>query len=140
MPCLQVLKEIGATDIPILTVWNKIDLVPDRQMVSISFLAAHHSCCVLRGHPACCSNVSCEICNGVQLETVAEGRPSVVCISAETGEGIDQLMQAIEQHLKEEMTLVHALIPFQKVGKTCFSSILQWDIQGSIPLSTFTIV
>ena len=44
LPCLQVLKEIGATDIPILTVWNKIDLVPDRHMVSMSFLAAHLSC------------------------------------------------------------------------------------------------
>ena len=65
----------------------------------------------------------------------------MVCISAVTVEGIDQLMQTIEQHLKEEMTLVHALIPFQKVGKTCsFSSTLKWYIQSSIFLGTFTVV
>ena len=136
-----MLKEIGATDTPILTVWNKIDLVPNRHMVSMSFLAAHLSHCVLRGHPACCSIVLSDLCNSVQLETVAEGRSSVVCISAETGEGIDELMQAIEQHLKEEMTLVHALIPFQKVGKTCSfpAQYLKLYTLGSILLSTFTV-
>lgn len=36
--CLQVLKEIGATDIPILTVWNKIDLVPTRHLVRVRSL------------------------------------------------------------------------------------------------------
>ena len=109
-----------------LTVWNKVDLVPNRHMVSIPLSAAHHSHRSLRGHPACSGNVSSDLCNRMQLETVAKGRPSVVCISAATGEGIDELMQAIEQHLKQEMTLIHALIPFQKVGKTgSFSFILK---------------
>jgi GTP-binding protein HflX len=30
---VQVLQEIGATDIPMLTIWNKIDLVPNRDLV-----------------------------------------------------------------------------------------------------------
>jgi 50S ribosomal subunit-associated GTPase HflX len=29
----QVLKEIGATEVPIITVWNKMDLVRDPEMV-----------------------------------------------------------------------------------------------------------
>lgn len=32
---LQVLQEIGATDIPMLTIWNKVDLVPNRELVSM---------------------------------------------------------------------------------------------------------
>ena len=118
-----------------LTVCNKVDLVPNRHLVSIPFFAAHYPHRFLRGHPACSSNVSIDLCNRVQLETVAEGRPSVVCISAATGEGIDELMQAIEQHLKEGMTLIHALIPFQKVDKTCCSFI---EVHWTAPCSTLS--
>ena len=54
----------------------------------------------------------------LQLESIAEGRDSVVCISAHTGEGIEDLLAAIEENLKKSMTLMHALIPFHRVNST----------------------
>ncbi|CAL5222522.1 g4897 [Coccomyxa viridis] len=77
---VKVLEEIGAAHIPVLTVWNKIDLVPSRPL----------------------------------LESIAEGRDSVVCVSAQTGEGIPDLLSAIEERIKKNMVLMHALIPFRR--------------------------
>ena len=52
----------------------------------------------------------------VQLHSIAEGRDSVVCVSAQTGEGIPDLLAAIEEKIKKGMVLMHALIPFKRVS------------------------
>jgi GTP-binding protein HflX len=65
----QVLEEIGATDVPLLKVMNKIDLVPE--------LAAG-------------------------IEEDAEGLASTVYLSAQSGSGLDELKQAIAQHVSTE--------------------------------------
>ncbi len=105
----QVLEEIGAAHIPVLTVWNKIDLVPSRPLVS-----RHQTSGILRTQgriPISKKHMSVL----VQLESIAEGRDSVVCVSAQTGEGIPDLLSAIEEKIKKGMVLLHALIPFRRV-------------------------
>ena len=64
----------------------------------------------------------------LQLESVAEGRESVVCISAHTGEGIPDLLEAIEENIKKDMALMHALIPFKRVG--CLPTSHVSDLSG----------
>lgn len=49
------------------------------------------------------------------MKSVAACRESVVCISAKTGDGVDDLMNTIERSLRLSMELVQALIPFSKV-------------------------
>ncbi len=106
---LQVLEEIGAAHIPVLTVWNKIDLVPSRPLVSRHLTSGNPS------HPRQHTCRREYVLVLVQLESIAEGRDSVVCVSAQTGEGIPDLLSAIEERIKKNMVLMHALIPFRRV-------------------------
>lgn len=62
----KVLKDIGADEVPILTVWNKIDNCPKPEIV----------------------------------EELASTRRDVVCLSASSGEGVDNLLEAIEAVFK----------------------------------------
>lgn len=70
----------------------------------------------------------------MQLESIAEGRDSVVCVSAHTGEGIQDLLAAIEENLKKSMTLMHALIPFHRVNSTATYTRLARTLQSLLTL------
>ena len=48
----------------------------------------------------------------------------MVCVSAQTGEGIPDLLSAIEEKIKKGMLLMHALIPFRRVRPR----IAQWHL------------
>jgi GTP-binding protein HflX len=48
------------------------------------------------------------------VRSVAAGREAVVCCSAATGEGIPELLEAMERHLAKRMVLRRALIPFSQ--------------------------
>lgn len=51
---------------------------------------------------------------------MAAGRKSVVCVSAHTGEGMDELLLTIEEYLKGSMEFLHLLIPYSKaIPRTC---------------------
>lgn len=79
---METLESLGAGDKPLLTVFNKIDLVPD---------------CALR------------------TRLVAEW-PNSVAISAATGEGIDDLMNAMVTMVKSLLTFIRALVPYSESG------------------------
>ena len=112
-----MLKDIGAAHIPVLTVWNKIDLVPSRPSCLGPVLFQCKSMC-RRVMPVL-----------MQLESIAEGRDSVVCVSAQTGEGISDLLVAIEEKIKKGMVLMHALIPFKRVSPPPPISLLHHNMQ-----------
>lgn len=78
---LQILKSIGAKDLPILTVWNKCDCLPAEDRASI--------------------------------ERVAKAK-GIFCVSAESGDGIDALLEGIEKTIEESMVPMSLLIPYQK--------------------------
>lgn len=66
----RVLKEIGAEDVPLLQVYNKIDKMP--------------------GQPA-------------RIDRDSQGVPVRVWLSAVTGEGIDLLLQAVNERLSDDV-------------------------------------
>ncbi len=76
----ETLELIGAAELPIINVFNKIDLLPD---------------------PA-------------QAQSVLQGLPDSVAISAQQGLGIEALLKHIEDVLESEMVRVRLLIPFQR--------------------------
>lgn len=78
---LQVLAEIKATHLPLLTVWNKVDACAQPQ--KIREIAAH--------------------------------RPNTVAVSAETGEGIPELLEILETQLSKQLKDVHCLVPYSQV-------------------------
>ncbi|KAL8459037.1 hypothetical protein ACS0TY_036496 [Phlomoides rotata] len=49
-----------------------------------------------------------------KLRSEAETNPDIVCISALTGEGLDDFCDAVQEKLKDMMVWVEALIPFDK--------------------------
>jgi len=79
---LQVLEEIKATHLPLLTVWNKVDACaqPDK------------------------------------IREIAAKRPNTVAVSAEHGEGIQGLLEAIEAQLSKQLTKVHCLVPYSQAS------------------------
>lgn len=79
---IETLNELGAGDKPILTVFNKIDLVTDPF---------------------------------IRRRLVAEW-PDSVAISAAKGEGIKDLIHAIEKKAKSLLTFVKALVPYALSG------------------------
>lgn len=84
---LQVLEELGADHLPLLTVWNKVDACAAPEKV-------------------------------MQL---AARRPCTVAISAANGEGVEELLKAIEQQLSQQLTDVHCLVPYSQVRILQFS-------------------
>lgn len=79
---MQVLGEINATHLPLLTVWNKVD--------------------------ACAQPK--------KIREIASRRPNTVAISAETGEGIPELLEILEHQLSKQLKEVHCLVPYTQVG------------------------
>lgn len=84
MSCLllaQVLDELDVGHIPMISVWNKVDICADPEMV----------------------------------QAVAEKREQTVCISAQTGQGLPQLMELVERKIQQSMVPVDVLVPYQQV-------------------------
>ena len=75
---METMAELGAADKPMLTVFNKIDLVPD------PFLT----------------------------RTLAGEWPNSVSMSAKTGAGRDQFMEALVRQVRDLLGTVKALIPY----------------------------
>lgn len=78
---LQVLEELDVGHIPMVSVWNKVDVCADPEMV----------------------------------QTVASKRDSTVCISAQTGEGLSDLMNLVQDKIEQSMMPVHVLVPYAQV-------------------------
>ena len=78
----NVMKTIGLADVPILTVWNKADVVSPEERRGI-------------------------------LDGGGGGGDRAVCISAKTGEGLEELLLAIERCLEESMVPVSVEIPYR---------------------------
>ena len=75
----KVMSEVGATNLPELIVFNKVDLVDQATLVAL---------------------------RGLQ--------PSAVFVSSRTGEGLDQLNQAIADKLPRPNVFVRVLIPYNR--------------------------
>lgn len=68
------------------------------------------TCCALN---ICLSRAQVDLCSDPELvRRVAAGRPSTVCISALTGDGLDELASALELQLAKQMTHQRVLIPY----------------------------
>lgn len=78
---MQVLEELDVAHIPMMSVWNKVDVCPEPVMV----------------------------------QAVAEKRDNTVCISAQTGQGLPQLLRLIEAKIQESMLPVDVIIPYDQV-------------------------
>lgn len=77
----QVLEDLDVGHIPMISVWNKVDICADPEMV----------------------------------QTVADKRDNTVCISAQTGEGLPDLMSLVQQKIEESMMPVNVLVPYAQV-------------------------
>ena len=78
---LQVLEELDVGHIPMVSVWNKVDVCADPDMV----------------------------------QTVASKRDNTVCISAQTGEGLSDLMNLVQDKIEQSMMPVNVLVPYAQV-------------------------
>lgn len=67
--------------IPMISVWNKVDVCADPEMV----------------------------------QTVADKRDNTVCVSAQTGQGLPELMDVVERKVQESMMPVDVLVPYAQV-------------------------
>jgi len=88
----QVLNEIEAGDKPTILALNKVDLVDPEPL-----FASHHARFAMR-HTA--------------LDELREAFTHVVPISAEQGVGVDQLLDAVEEVLAEEMLEADLVLPY----------------------------
>ena len=68
--------------IPMISVWNKVDVCADPEMV----------------------------------QQVADKRSNTVCISAQTGQGLPELMRMVERKVQESMMPVDVLVPYAQVN------------------------
>ena len=85
--CWQVLEDLDVGHIPMISVWNKVDVCADPEMV----------------------------------QKVADKRDNTVCVSAQTGQGLPQLMNLVERKVQESMMPVDVLVPYTQV-----TSVLYW--------------
>ncbi len=83
----EVLEELGAGDKPVITALNKIDLI-DRDDSD-----AMHA-----------------------IQAALADYPNAVAISAKTGEGIDQLIDTVDEVLRQHMIGIDVLIPYAEGG------------------------
>ena len=77
----QVLEELDVGHIPMISVWNKVDVCADPEMV----------------------------------QAVAQKRENTVCISAQTGQGLPELMNLVEHKVQQSMMPVNVLVPYAQV-------------------------
>ena len=76
-----MLEELDVRHIPMISVWNKVDVCADPEMV----------------------------------QTVATKRDHTVCISAQTGEGLPDLMSLVQRKIEETLMPVNVLVPYAQV-------------------------
>lgn len=76
-----MLEELDVEHIPMISVWNKVDVCADPEMV----------------------------------QRVASKRDNTVCISAQTGEGLPDLMNLVQQKIEQSMMPVNVLVPYAQV-------------------------
>ncbi len=50
-----------------------------------------------------------------KIREIAAHRPNTVAISAETGEGIPELLEILESQLSKQLKDVHCLVPYTQV-------------------------
>ena len=77
-----MLDELDVGHIPMISVWNKVDVCANPEMV----------------------------------QSVADKRENTVCISAQTGQGLPQLMELVERKVQQSMLPVDVLVPYQQVS------------------------
>lgn len=76
-----MLEELDVGHIPMVSVWNKVDVCADPEMV----------------------------------QTVASKRENTVCISAQTGQGLSDLMNLVQDKIEQSMMPVSVLVPYAQV-------------------------
>ena len=54
-----------------------------------------------------------------KIREIAARRPNTVAVSAEQGEGIQGLLEAIEQQLAKQLKNVHLLVPYTQARPCC---------------------
>jgi len=79
--CWQVLEDLDVGHIPMISVWNKVDVCADPEMV----------------------------------QTVADKWDNTVCVSAQTGQGLPELMNLVERKVQDSMMPVDVLVPYTQV-------------------------
>ena len=77
-----MLEDLDVGHIPMISVWNKVDVCADPEMV----------------------------------QKVADKRSNTVCISAQTGQGLPELMRMVERKVQEGMMPVDVLVPYAQVN------------------------
>lgn len=55
-----------------------------------------------------------KVCDPQKVKLEAQKREDVVCISALSGNGLDEFCSAVQEKLKDSMVWVEALVPFDK--------------------------
>jgi GTP-binding protein HflX len=88
----QVLKEIGAGDRPMVIALNKIDKIPDDATLQLESKALELP---------------------VKLEGKSAALP-VVCVSALTGSGVDDLLRCISNNLRAQFVTLNVVIPYDR--------------------------
>lgn len=87
---METLEELGAQDKPILTVFNKTDLL-------------------VKGTDPFAKRAADEVVHRLLAEF-----PNSVAVSASTGEGVDRFMQAVVRQVKDLLGFVRALVPYSE--------------------------
>ncbi len=88
----QVLQEIGAGDRPLIIALNKIDKIPNDATLQLESKA-------------------------LELPIKLEGKSSalpVVCVSALTGAGVDDLLRCISDNLRSQFVPLNVIIPYDR--------------------------
>ncbi len=81
-----MLEDLDVGHIPMISVWNKVDVCADPEMV----------------------------------QAVADKRDNTVCVSAQMGQGLPELMNLVERKVQESMMPVYVLVPYAQVtNKSC---------------------
>ena len=63
-----------------------------------------------------------DACSEAELvQNVAAKRENTICVSAQTGQGLPELMQLVERNIQQSMIPIDVLIPYQQVSRQCFT-------------------
>lgn len=102
---METLEELGAQDKPMITVFNKVDLLKPARPIETA----------LRGQPG--DRVSEDLRSGLEpadIRSLVAEMPDAVAISAQTGEGIDDFLSLLVKKLKTLLSRVEALVPYSE--------------------------
>jgi len=99
----ELLRELGAGGKPVVTALNKIDLLSDRILEDIGYEAG-------KGEAIEETEIMEEVVE------MASAYPNCVPISAAEGIGLEQLLERVEEVLKEGLTPLAVLLPYSNDG------------------------